>query len=433
MASYSANDDWSILGVANDPTPGKPEEIAQLAAEFSRASSTLLTTVQALRSTSGTYVKLNGQFYQAFSAKKGEVSRLAESVKDESDRVKTTLDSWGSTVADCQGKIAGELEKAKQAKETIDLQNLAITEARNDSDEAHRESSRTVIERAQKLKAQAQTELNDCKSRAAQIVNEYNRADSACNARLQGAVPTALAGIAGFAGLTKGVRSFGSRGIKLYKGAKVYKELKGKRFSVVSHRVGKKGRLDHDVMMGNHKMYEKNRSRYSKIGRKYAEEFKKRTDVDFTTIRYARTAAGKMDWSEVGKAAKRGFKDGLNIASDFKGYKNASWLTKSGKALGAAGTVLSAVSNIKSDFIDDTKSSTAEKTKNFVVDTAVDVGSGAAAGAIGAAAGSLILPPAGTIAGYAVGIGASILMNQKFGGQSLTGVVKSGLKGMFHF
>ncbi|TCD54137.1 hypothetical protein EJ419_03550, partial [Alloscardovia theropitheci] len=78
MASYSANDDWSILGVANDPTPGKPEEIAQLAAEFSRASSTLLTTVQALRSTSGTYVKLNGQFYQAFSAKKGEVSRLAE-------------------------------------------------------------------------------------------------------------------------------------------------------------------------------------------------------------------------------------------------------------------------------------------------------------------------------------------------------------------
>ncbi|WP_205668780.1 hypothetical protein, partial [Alloscardovia theropitheci] len=196
---------------------------------------------------------------------------------------------------------------------------------------------------------------------------------------------------------------------------------------------GKKGRLDHDVMMGNHKMYEKNRSRYSKIGRKYAEEFKKRTDVDFTTIRYARTAAGKMDWSEVGKAAKRGFKDGLNIASDFKGYKNASWLTKSGKALGAAGTVLSAVSNIKSDFIDDTKSSTAEKTKNFVVDTAVDVGSGAAAGAIGAAIGTAVGGPAGTLIGYGVGIGISWAMNLDIGGKSSTGWMKSGLKGVFHF
>lgn len=104
--------------------------------------------------------------------------------------------------------------------------------------------------------------------------------------------------------------------------------------------------------------------------------------------------------------------DELKIWEDFtswKGWKEASNLSRAGQIAGIFGTV----NTVRENFISNT---TTGKTnwQDFTVDTAVDVGTGAAATAAGAAFGSLFLPPAGTIVGAAAGATINLVINWKF-------------------
>jgi hypothetical protein len=138
---------------------------------------------------------------------------------------------------------------------------------------------------------------------------------------------------------------------------------------------------------------------------------------------------------------KKPLKAGLNGARtaivdtagdfNFKAWKGASALTNAGRALGAAGTVLTIGSNAYERFHDGVQGN---DVRDFAVDTAVDIGSAAAAAGIGAAAGSLVLPPIGTVIGAGAGLVASLLMNAKlpfFGDRSFADgakdLIKSGL------
>ncbi|NLQ50487.1 transposase, partial [Streptococcus mutans] len=98
------------------------------------------------------------------------------------------------------------------------------------------------------------------------------------------------------------------------------------------------------------------------------------------------------------------------------------------------GTVLSVGSNVKENFFDDKTSSVGTKIRNFAVDQGVDLASGAGSAYAGAAIGTMIGGPVGTVIGAGAGIGISWLMDKKWGkteNSSLTGAVKSGLKGLF--
>lgn len=98
-------------------------------------------------------------------------------------------------------------------------------------------------------------------------------------------------------------------------------------------------------------------------------------------------------------------KSGLKFWDDFN-WKNTTTLSKSGKALGIFGTGITIFDNAKKHGF---------ASQEFVVDTAVDIGTSAGAMALGAAAGSFILPPAGTIIGAAVGLGINTFINHEFG------------------
>lgn len=66
-----------------------------------------------------------------------------------------------------------------------------------------------------------------------------------------------------------------------------------------------------------------------------------------------------------------------------------------------------------------------------MTDTAIDIGSGAGASAVGAMVGSAFLPPLGTVVGAAVGVGVNVAINWEFGEppkKSAVGHVKDGVK-----
>ena len=128
------------------------------------------------------------------------------------------------------------------------------------------------------------------------------------------------------------------------------------------------------------------------------------------------------------KAAGTGFVDSLaDTGRDFSGWKGASTLTKWGKGAGIAGTVLTVGGNAYDTFHDGVQSKV--EVRNFVVDTAVDLGSAAAAAGVGAAAGSFVLPPLGTVIGAGVGLAVNFAMNAKwFGGKSLVDGAKDWAK-----
>ena len=212
--------------------------------------------------------------------------------------------------------------------------------------------------------------------------------------------------------------------------------------------VDSKGR----VKVGERFLYKKPSKGKTKTVHLYSKgtkEYKKTVGEDFsfkkTTLYNGRKlkANGKVgiDWKGVGTSGKEAFKSGLkdnfkstiNPLNEFKGFKEASNFSKAGKVLGFAGTVMTIGSNIKTDFIDDRRSSTKEKVRNFAVDTTVDVVSSSSAAATGAAIGTLVGGPLGTVAGAIVGIAVSEFMNTNLeilGNRSLTGVAKSGLKGL---
>lgn len=117
------------------------------------------------------------------------------------------------------------------------------------------------------------------------------------------------------------------------------------------------------------------------------------------------------------KVAGTTFKNEMKIWESFKGWKDASKLTKFGKGAGIAGIGLTVFDNATSNFYNDKTGkwdyTSGEQIKKFTVDTTVDLGAGAAAMAVGAAAGSAILPPAGTVVGAVTGAGLYLLANLK--------------------
>lgn len=132
------------------------------------------------------------------------------------------------------------------------------------------------------------------------------------------------------------------------------------------------------------------------------------------------------------KAAGVGFSGAVvDIARDFnfKEWKGASKLTVTAKGLGVFGTALTVGGNFYETFHDGVQNHI--EVRDFVVDTAVDLGSAAAAAGVGAAVGSLVLPPLGTVIGAGAGLAANFLMNAKLdflGDKSVVDAAKDGIK-----
>ena len=135
---------------------------------------------------------------------------------------------------------------------------------------------------------------------------------------------------------------------------------------------------------------------------------------------------------------KKPLKAGLNGARtaivdtagdfNFKAWKGASVVTNGAKGLGAAGTVLTVGFNAYDRFQDGVQGN---DVRDFAVDTAVDIGSAAAAAGVGAAVGSFFLPPLGTVAGAVAGLGFTVVTSVKLpflGDRSLIEVAEDGLK-----
>jgi hypothetical protein len=113
---------------------------------------------------------------------------------------------------------------------------------------------------------------------------------------------------------------------------------------------------------------------------------------------------------------------------NFKEWKGASKLTVAGIALGVSGTVLTVGNNAYGRFHDGVQGN---DVRDFAVDTSVDLGSATAPAGVGAALGSLALPPLGTVIGAGVGLAANFSMNVKFsflGDKSVVDAAKDGIK-----
>lgn len=120
--------------------------------------------------------------------------------------------------------------------------------------------------------------------------------------------------------------------------------------------------------------------------------------------------------------AGRAFMDNINPVDDFRGWlsKDVSNLGKVAKLPGILGIGIDVWDNREtirnSSGKVDFWSSSAEQQRKFVVDTSVDVMTGSAAMATGAALGSLIAPPVGTVVGAGAGVFIYGMTNWKFFG-----------------
>jgi hypothetical protein len=161
----------------------------------------------------------------------------------------------------------------------------------------------------------------------------------------------------------------------------------------------------------------------------WGKRFKSQSGIDLADFHYSKLPDGSINYTELKVAGFEGFKDAVNPINDFKGWKDASKIGKLGKGLGILGTGMTIGTNF-ADNIDLSDGLGVGETVNFVTDTAIDVGSGAGATAIGAVAGSAFLPPVGTVVGAGVGVGVNILINKKFGDPPKSAVnhVKDGVK-----
>ncbi|WP_062239452.1 WXG100 family type VII secretion target [Fictibacillus sp. FJAT-27399] len=130
---------------------------------------------------------------------------------------------------------------------------------------------------------------------------------------------------------------------------------------------------------------------------------------------------------------KSNYADGLKDTNPFKwksAFKDLGKVGKTMKGLAVVGSALSVTNNVIEAQKDGWQ---AKDAANIVTDSAIDIGSAAAAASTGAVVGSFFLPPAGTVVGAGVGIGASFLMNHKFdfmGGESVVSGTKKAVKGL---
>ena len=108
-------------------------------------------------------------------------------------------------------------------------------------------------------------------------------------------------------------------------------------------------------------------------------------------------------------------KNDLNPKNAFDDFKKAKKLGKVAKGAGILGDAFTVVSEFEDNFYEDGDVVvTPDRVQNFVTDTAIDFGTGAATAAAGAAVGSLILPPLGTIVGAGVGMALDTAINHEF-------------------
>ena len=107
------------------------------------------------------------------------------------------------------------------------------------------------------------------------------------------------------------------------------------------------------------------------------------------------------------------FVSNIKFWEDVRGWKGATNYTKGGKTLGIVGNGLMIGNNLIVAGKEET--GTVDKTRRFVVDSAIDVGSGAAAMAAGATMGSFIAPPLGTLVGAGAGVVINYAINVEYG------------------
>ncbi|KAA0548511.1 hypothetical protein FZW96_08035 [Bacillus sp. BGMRC 2118] len=108
------------------------------------------------------------------------------------------------------------------------------------------------------------------------------------------------------------------------------------------------------------------------------------------------------------------FVEGMRVWDDFD-WRNTTTLSKFGKGLGAAGTLLTVGDNFIESFRNNGEWDFSSGKKEFAVNVGVDLAWGAGAMATGAALGSLVAPPLGTAVGILVGVGANFAVNYKWG------------------
>lgn len=158
------------------------------------------------------------------------------------------------------------------------------------------------------------------------------------------------------------------------------------------------------------------------------------------TINSTMKNIGKTKLSVFKGTLKSEFFNGINLKNVAKDAKmvvdKGSKLTKFArfsKGAGILGTALTIGTDAYEDF--HSKSSNpgfnAENVKNFGIDAGVDLSTCSAAMATGAAIGSLVVPPIGTLAGVILGVGISTAINVNFMGsppKSLVGGTKEFIK-----
>jgi len=96
----------------------------------------------------------------------------------------------------------------------------------------------------------------------------------------------------------------------------------------------------------------------------------------------------------------------MDMLADLKDWKGASKLTMFGKSLGIIGNLYTIFDNFTEN----------KTTQEKWVDTSIDLLSGTTAMATGAAIGSLIFPPLGTVVGAGVGVALNVGLNYPFFG-----------------
>ena len=165
---------------------------------------------------------------------------------------------------------------------------------------------------------------------------------------------------------------------------------------------------------------------------RHGRNFQNASGIDLENYHYSGNLQGVARMKEMGKAGWSGFKESVNPLNDFKGWKEVG---KVGKAFKLAGGILTAI-NIYNNFrenVDMSDGISAKEARDFTIDSAVDIGSGAAAAGLGAAIGSAFLPPLGTVIGAGAGIAINYALNHvklPFVGKSVVDTIKDFGKGI---
>ena len=165
---------------------------------------------------------------------------------------------------------------------------------------------------------------------------------------------------------------------------------------------------------------------------RHGRNFRNASGIDLENYHYSGNLQGVARMKEMGKAGWSGFKESVNPLNDFKDWREVG---KVGKAFKLAGGILTAI-NIYNNFrenVDMSDGISAKEARDFTIDTAVAIGSGAAAAGMGAAIGSAFLPPLGTVVGAVAGIAINYALNHvklPFVGKSVVDTIKDFGKGI---